>query len=48
MGACCSDQKIDDDKFEVTKHFKDEGDEIFYMKQMNPDVEPDIERVKRL
>ena len=30
------------------KHFKDEGDEVFFSKSMNPDVEPEIERLKRI
>jgi hypothetical protein len=30
------------------KHFKEEGDEVFYTKAMNPDVLPEIERLKRI
>lgn len=48
MGQCYSDAKLEGERFEVVKHYKDEGDEVFYTKQMNPDVEPEIERLKRV
>lgn len=39
---------MEGDRYEVIKHFKEEGDETFYTKKMNPDVEPEIERLKRV
>ena len=48
MGQCWSDQVQDGERFEIVKHFKEEGDEVFYTKAMNPDVQPEIERLKRI
>jgi len=49
MGNCFSDTGVHEGgRFEVVKEFKNDGDPMFYTKKMNKDVEPDIERFKRL
>ena len=50
MGHCWSDASVSDpnDKFHVEKKFKEEGEDQFFRKKMNPDVEPEIERIKRV
>jgi hypothetical protein len=48
MGNCWSDTGVQGERFEVIKQFKEDGDPMFYTKQMNKDVEPDIERHKRI
>ncbi len=38
----------DEERFAVERNFKNDGDPVFYKKQMNPDVEAEIERAKRV
>lgn len=50
MGTCWSDQvrSPDEERFAIERNFKNDGDPVFYKKQMNPDVEPEVERAKRV
>lgn len=48
MGHCWSDSSQAGERFEVNKVLKQEGDPMFFKKEMNQDVMPEIERIKRV
>lgn len=46
MGHCWSDNIQTEERFEVVKSYRSDGDPMFHSKAMNKEVEPVIERNK--